>query len=132
MIRDERGRQLFAVRLSALVAVLGLVVLLSSEQELCEADVGSALQSDSGWWWRKQTHDVRFGRVRLVVFPSERLRLRSDMAFRISLEVRSAEIRAHLRPLSRALRAAARTESNGTEPDRPTYDSDSSPLVFCQ
>ena len=46
------------------------------------------------------THNVRFGRVRLVVFPSERLRLRGETAFRVSLKEFCFRSEAHLRPLS--------------------------------
>lgn len=48
------------------------------------------------------THNVRFRRVRLVVFPSERLRLRGESSFRVSLKIRSSGNREHLRPLSHA------------------------------
>ena len=76
--------------------------------------MGSARSLPQGWWWRKHTDDVRFRRVRLVVFPSERLRLRGETAFRISLEVRSAELRAPTsdRSHARSERAACpRTEA---------------------
>lgn len=73
------------------------------------------------------THNVRFGRVRLVVFPSERLRLRGEMSFRVSLKGFPLRIEATLRPLSRA-----RASGCLGGPNRPTHDSDPSPLVFCQ
>lgn len=79
--------------------------------------MGSARNLTQGWWWRKHTHDVRFRRVRLVVFPSERLRLRGETAFAsvsrfVLLNFAPTSDRSH----ARSERASERAACPGTEP----------------